>query len=181
MTIWLKVIRSVGRTLVDVGDAVAVVVAVAAVVGALLARGLTRRLTRLTEVAEPRRAQECVADRVSKDPLQLDKAASDLVQGGAAGAENGGEGADREAQLRQLAAGPAQLVFGVGFLFTDDQAPPARGAAGFPLAVADAALNANRTLFRRFYTVGAISADEPDAREFLKKIGADPDAILAPE
>lgn len=47
--------------------------------------------------------------------------------------------------------------------------------------VADAALNANRTLFRRFYTVGAISADEPDAREFLKKIGADPDAILAPE
>lgn len=30
------------------------------------------------------------------------------------------EGADREAQLRQLAAGPAQLVFGVGFLFTDD-------------------------------------------------------------
>lgn len=30
------------------------------------------------------------------------------------------EGADREAQLRQLAAGPAQLVIGVGFLFTDD-------------------------------------------------------------
>ena len=31
-----------------------------------------------------------------------------------------GEGADREAQMRQLAAGGAQLVFGVGFLFTDD-------------------------------------------------------------
>jgi basic membrane protein A len=31
-----------------------------------------------------------------------------------------GEGADREAGLRQLAAGGAQLVFGVGFLFTDD-------------------------------------------------------------
>ncbi len=30
------------------------------------------------------------------------------------------EGADREPQLRQLAAGPAKLVFGVGFLFTDD-------------------------------------------------------------
>ena len=30
------------------------------------------------------------------------------------------EGADREAQLRQLAAGPAQIVFGVGFLFSDD-------------------------------------------------------------
>jgi basic membrane protein A len=31
-----------------------------------------------------------------------------------------GEGADREASLRQLAAGGSQLVFGVGFLFTDD-------------------------------------------------------------
>ncbi len=30
------------------------------------------------------------------------------------------EGSDREAQLRQLAAGEARLVFGVGFLFTDD-------------------------------------------------------------
>jgi basic membrane protein A len=31
-----------------------------------------------------------------------------------------GEGADREAAMRQLAAGQAQLIFGVGFLFTDD-------------------------------------------------------------
>ncbi len=31
-----------------------------------------------------------------------------------------GEGADREAALRQLAAGGSQLVFGVGFLFSDD-------------------------------------------------------------
>jgi basic membrane protein A len=31
-----------------------------------------------------------------------------------------GEGTDREAALRQLAAGGAQLVFGVGFLFSDD-------------------------------------------------------------
>ena len=30
------------------------------------------------------------------------------------------EGSDREAQLRQLAAGDSRLVFGVGFLFTDD-------------------------------------------------------------
>jgi basic membrane protein A len=30
------------------------------------------------------------------------------------------EGSDREAQLRQLATGDAKLVFGVGFLFTDD-------------------------------------------------------------
>ena len=31
-----------------------------------------------------------------------------------------GEGTDREAQLRQLAAGDAQIIFGVGFLFSDD-------------------------------------------------------------
>jgi basic membrane protein A len=31
-----------------------------------------------------------------------------------------GEGADREAALRQVAAGGSQLVFGVGFLFSDD-------------------------------------------------------------
>ncbi len=31
-----------------------------------------------------------------------------------------GEGADREAAMRQLAAGDAGLIFGVGFLFTDD-------------------------------------------------------------
>ena len=31
-----------------------------------------------------------------------------------------GEGADREAQMRQLAANGSKLVFGVGFLFTDD-------------------------------------------------------------
>jgi len=34
--------------------------------------------------------------------------------------ETSGDGSDREAQLRQLATGPAQLIFGVGFLFTDD-------------------------------------------------------------
>src|SRR5204863_3461358 len=31
-----------------------------------------------------------------------------------------GEGADREAAMRQLAAGESQLIFGVGFLFSDD-------------------------------------------------------------
>jgi basic membrane protein A len=31
-----------------------------------------------------------------------------------------GEGADREAQMRQLATGDAAIVFGVGFLFSDD-------------------------------------------------------------
>ncbi len=40
-----------------------------------------------------------------------------------------GEGADREAAMRQLAAGGSQLVFGVGFLFSDDIK---RLAAEFP-------------------------------------------------
>lgn len=31
-----------------------------------------------------------------------------------------GEGGDRESALRQLAAGPADVIFGVGFLFSDD-------------------------------------------------------------
>ncbi len=46
---------------------------------------------------------------------------------------------------------------------------------------AEAALNANRVLWRRFYTVGAINADDADARAFLAAIGADTDATLAPE
>jgi hypothetical protein len=46
---------------------------------------------------------------------------------------------------------------------------------------AEAALNANRVLWRRFYTVGAINADDADSRAFLATIGADADAILAPE
>lgn len=46
---------------------------------------------------------------------------------------------------------------------------------------AEAALEANRSLYRRFYTVGAIYAQDSDARAFLTAIGADPDAILAPE
>jgi hypothetical protein len=46
---------------------------------------------------------------------------------------------------------------------------------------ADAALNANRMLFRRFYTAGVINADDAGARAFLTAIGADPESILAPE
>ena len=34
--------------------------------------------------------------------------------------ETSGDGSDREAQMRQLATGPQQLIFGVGFLFSDD-------------------------------------------------------------
>lgn len=47
--------------------------------------------------------------------------------------------------------------------------------------IADAALSQNRSLFRRFYTVGSVMVADPDARAFLKAIGADLDVILAPE
>ena len=46
---------------------------------------------------------------------------------------------------------------------------------------AETALNANRTLFRRFYTIGTIPADDENARTFLAAIGVDPDVVLAPE
>jgi basic membrane protein A len=56
------------------------------------------------------------------------------------------EGSDREAQLRQLAAGDSKVVFGVGFLFTDD----IRALAGeFPeqkFACVDYTLNPGDTL-----------------------------------
>jgi hypothetical protein len=46
---------------------------------------------------------------------------------------------------------------------------------------ADAALNANRALWRRFYTVGSFASDDPDAVAFVKAIGGDPASILAPD
>lgn len=46
---------------------------------------------------------------------------------------------------------------------------------------ADAALASNKTLFRRFYTVGYINSDADDAVSFLKSIGANPTTILAVE
>src|SRR5262245_715375 len=42
---------------------------------------------------------------------------------------------------------------------------------------ADAALESNRTLLRRFYTVGTIPADDPNAIALLVAIGADPAVI----
>ena len=45
-----------------------------------------------------------------------------------------GEGADREAGMRQLAAGGSKLVFGVGFLFTDDIKQLA-GQVGVPFLI----------------------------------------------
>src|SRR5207302_2466932 len=47
------------------------------------------------------------------------------------------EGADREAQLRQLAAGPPQVVFGVGFLFSDDVKALAKEFPGKKFACVD--------------------------------------------
>lgn len=46
---------------------------------------------------------------------------------------------------------------------------------------ADAALAAQPTLFRRFYTAGSIPHDDPDAVVLLSAIGAEPLDILAPE
>ncbi len=56
------------------------------------------------------------------------------------------EGADREAQLRQLAAGPAQIVFGVGFLFSDDVKSLAKEFPNKKFACVDFTVNAGETL-----------------------------------
>ena len=56
------------------------------------------------------------------------------------------EGADREAQLRQLAAGPARIVFGVGFLFTDDIKALAKEFPDKKFACVDYTVNPGDTL-----------------------------------
>jgi basic membrane protein A and related proteins len=56
------------------------------------------------------------------------------------------EGADREAQLRQLAAGPAQVVFGVGFLFSDDVKSLAKEFPNKKFACVDFTVNPADTL-----------------------------------
>ena len=48
-----------------------------------------------------------------------------------------GEGADREAAMRQLAAGDAGLIFGVGFLFSEDIAKSATESPDTTFAVID--------------------------------------------
>ena len=79
------------------------------------------------------------------------------------------EGSDREAQLRQMAAGDAKLVFGVGFLFTDDIRALAREFPDQKFACVDYTLSAGDTLpanlvalkFREeegSFLVGALSA-----------------------
>ena len=80
-----------------------------------------------------------------------------------------GEGTDREAALRQLAAGGSKLVFGVGFLFTDDIRQLAGEFPEVKFACVDYTVNPGDTLppnlvaltFREeegSYLVGALAA-----------------------
>ena len=57
-----------------------------------------------------------------------------------------GEGNDREAAIRQLAAGGAQLVFGVGFLFSDDIKALAKEFPEVKFACVDYTVNPGDTL-----------------------------------
>ena len=57
-----------------------------------------------------------------------------------------GEGSDREAQMRQLAAGGSQLVFGVGFLFSDDIYGLAREFPNVKFACVDYTVKEGQTL-----------------------------------
>jgi basic membrane protein A len=57
-----------------------------------------------------------------------------------------GEGADREAQMRQLAAGGNQLVIGVGFLFSDDIYGLAQEFPNVKFACVDYTVKAGQTL-----------------------------------
>jgi basic membrane protein A len=57
-----------------------------------------------------------------------------------------GEGSDREAQMRQLAAGGSQLVFGVGFLFSDDIYGLAQEFPGVKFACVDYTVKEGQTL-----------------------------------
>ena len=56
------------------------------------------------------------------------------------------EGADREAQLRQLATGPNAIVFGVGFLFSDDVKQLAKEFPDKKFACVDFTVNPADTL-----------------------------------
>ena len=56
------------------------------------------------------------------------------------------EGSDREAQLRQLASGDSKLVFGVGFLFTDDVRALAKEFPDKKFACIDYTVTPNDTL-----------------------------------
>ena len=57
-----------------------------------------------------------------------------------------GEGTDREAAMRQLAAGGSNLVFGVGFLFSDDIKALAQEFPGVKFACVDYTVKEGETL-----------------------------------
>ena len=79
-----------------------------------------------------------------------------------------GEGGDRESALRQLAAGPYDVVFGIGFLFSDDVLSvakdfPAKKFACVDMNVPDAGLPPNVVALKfkeeeGSYLVGALAA-----------------------
>jgi basic membrane protein A len=79
-----------------------------------------------------------------------------------------GEGGDRESALRQLAAGPYDVVFGIGFLFSDDVLSvakdfPAKKFACVDMNVPDSGLPANVVALKfkeeeGSYLVGALAA-----------------------
>jgi basic membrane protein A len=57
-----------------------------------------------------------------------------------------GEGADRESALRLLASGDAQVIFGIGFLFTDDITAIAKDFPNKKFACVDYAVNPEQTI-----------------------------------
>ncbi|MCX5801897.1 MAG: BMP family ABC transporter substrate-binding protein [Candidatus Eisenbacteria bacterium] len=57
-----------------------------------------------------------------------------------------GEGADRESALRLLASGDAGLIFGTGFLFTDDVTVIAKDFPGKKFACVDYAVSPDQTI-----------------------------------
>jgi basic membrane protein A len=57
-----------------------------------------------------------------------------------------GEGADRESALRGLASGDAQVIFGIGFLFTDDITTIAKDFPGKKFACVDYAVSPDQTI-----------------------------------
>ena len=57
-----------------------------------------------------------------------------------------GEGADRESALRLLASGDAQVIFGIGFLFTDDITAIARDFPNKKFACVDYAVSPGQTI-----------------------------------
>ena len=103
-------------------------IVLAAAVAALVA--LVLGCAKKAEQAQPPAAGKAVVGLVFDVGGRGDKSFNDQAYAGLERAQKElgitfhtletGEGADREAAMRQLAAGDASLIFGVGFLFSDD-------------------------------------------------------------